>query len=356
MKQLKIINTVYGDATGGRWQAMLDIANTLKSYGHQVVLLRGEENSHLKSGEWPMTVIPNTGFYSINAALKIKKFIKEQQPDVIIAHSGKAVWLFKNAMIGMKKKIPVIAVNHSHNVKRTLRADAFIHITPHVQHLVQSLQTEHERASKPQMVISNLTYLPDVEIKPALMRKPPTIVMLTRMVPNKGVHVLLDALKILQDKNIEFSAVLAGQGHMLETYQQQAKDLGLTHKVSFPGWVGGADKLALMQRADIIALPSVTEIQGIGILDAFSWAKTLITTDDIGIRQTAKHGVNAWLAKAGDAASLAEGLEYLVNHREEALQLAIQGRKEAVEDYCFEQIARKHCEFVIGVVDYYQNH
>ncbi|MBV6605718.1 glycosyltransferase family 1 protein, partial [Acinetobacter baumannii] len=41
MKKLKIINAVYGDATGGRWQAMLDIANTLKSFGHEVVLLRG---------------------------------------------------------------------------------------------------------------------------------------------------------------------------------------------------------------------------------------------------------------------------------------------------------------------------
>lgn len=356
MKQLKVINTVYGDATGGRWQAVLDIANTLESYGHQVVLLRGTENDHLKSGKWPIHIIANTGFYSINAALKVRRFIEEQQPDVIIAHSGKAVWLFKNAMLGMHKKIPVIAVNHSHNVKRTLRADAFIHITPHVQHLVQSRQSDNERSSKPQRVISNLTYLPDVEVVPALIRTPPMIVMLTRMVPNKGVHVLIDALKILKDKNFEFSAVLAGQGHMLETYQQQAQALGITDRVSFPGWVGGADKLALMQRADIIALPSVTEIQGIGILDAFSWAKTLITTDDIGIRQTAKHGVNAWLAKAGDSLSLAEGLEYLINNREEALQLAVQGRKEAVEDYCFEQIAKKHQEFILSVVDYYQNH
>ena len=101
---MKIINTVYGDATGGRWQAVLDIANSLKSYGHEVILLRGAENSHLSCGEWPIHVISNTGFYSIKAALKVRKFLQEQQPDVIIAHSGKAVWLFKNAQLGMKKK------------------------------------------------------------------------------------------------------------------------------------------------------------------------------------------------------------------------------------------------------------
>lgn len=352
-KKLKIINTVYGDATGGRWQAVLDIANTLKSYGHEVVLLRGDENAHLSSGEWPIQVIPNTGFYSINAALKVRKFIQEQQPDVIITHSGKAVWLFKNAMLGMKKKIPVIAVNHSHNVKRTIRADAFLHITPYVQELVQSLQLEEDKNNKPQKVISNLTYLPKVEANPEPLKTPVTIVMLTRMVPNKGVHVMIDALGILDKKGIPFHAVLAGKGEMLEQCKAQADALGLSNKVEFPGWIGGKEKIKLMQKADIMALPSITEIQGIGILDAFAWGKTLITTDDIGIRQTAKHGVNAWCAKAGDAQSLADGIEYLIQHPDEALKLAQQGKKEALEKYCFEQIAKEHNLFIREVLEVY---
>lgn len=95
-----------------------------------------------------------------------------------------------------------------------------------------------------------------------------------------------------------------------------------------------------------MALPSITEIQGIGILDAFAWGKTLITTDDIGIRQTAKHGINAWCAKANDAQSLADGIEYLIQHPDEALKFAQQGKKEALEKYCFEQIAKKHDEFI----------
>ncbi|WP_445660629.1 glycosyltransferase family 4 protein [Acinetobacter sp. F16] len=353
MKKLKIINTVYGDATGGRWQAVLDIANTLTSYGHEVILLRGEENAHLSSGEWPIQVIANTGFYSLTAALKVRDFIHQQQPDIIIAHSGKAVWLFKNAMIGMKKKIPVIAVNHSHNVKRTIRADAFLHITPYVQELVQKLQSDQDRENKPQMVISNLTYLPKVEAKPQPLKDPVTLVMLTRMVPNKGVHVMIDALSILHKKGVNFKAILAGQGEMLEQCKAQATALGLSEKVQFPGWMGGNAKLALMQQADIIALPSITEIQGIGILDAFAWGKTLITTDDIGIRQTAKHGINAWCAKAGDAESLAEGIEYLISHPDEAMKFAQQGKKEALEKYCFEQIAKKHQQLIQEVYHHY---
>ncbi|MDQ8936586.1 glycosyltransferase family 4 protein [Acinetobacter rudis] len=356
MKTLKIINTVYGDATGGRWQAVLDIANTLKGYGHNVVLLRGKENAHLNSGEWPIDVIANTGFYSISAALKIRQYIHEQQPDVIIAHSGKAVWLFKNAMIGMKKKIPIIAVNHSHNVKRTIRADAFLHITPYVQSLVQALQTESDRVNKPHKVISNLTYLPKVEANPQHLKKPVNIAMLTRMVPNKGVHILIEALALLKKRGVAFTAILAGQGEQLENYKALANQLGLTEQVQFPGWIGGDEKIAIIQNADIIALPSITEIQGIGILDAFAWGKTLITTDDIGIQQTAKHKINAWCAKAGDAESLADGFEYLISHPDEAFQMAVQGKKEALEKYCFEQIAKQHQALVSEVYCYYQEH
>lgn len=349
---MKIINTVYGDATGGRWQAMLNIYDTLSLYGHEVILLRGEENAHCSSGDRPIHVIANTGFYSIIGALKVRKFIEQHQPDVIIAHSGKAVWLFKNAMIGMKKKIPVIAVNHSHNVKRTVRADAFIHISPYVQQLVQQLQTPQER-KKPQQVIYNLTHLPKVEAEPKLLKKPVIIGMLTRMVPNKGVHIVIKALAILKDKGISFSAILAGEGEHFNEYRELAHTLNLEHEIFFPGWVNGEEKERMMQEVDIIALPSLVEIQPLGILDAFAWGKVLITSDDIGISQSAKHGINAWCAHVGDAEHLAEGFEYLITHPEEALKLAQQGKKEALERYCFEQTAKQHNAFIHEVVAHY---
>ena len=353
MKKLKIINGVYGDATGGRWQAMLNMADTLEQYGHEIVLVRGEENQHLSSGERPITVIENRGFYSISAALRMRKWLKEQKPDVIISHSGRGVWLFKNATLGMN--IPVIAVNHSHNVKRTVRADAFIHITPHVQFLVQSFQIERDKQRKPQKVISNLIHLPPVESEPRLLASPPTIIMLTRMMPTKGVHILINALGILKQRNINFKAVLAGEGDSLEEYKALAESLQLQDDVTFPGWVKGEEKVKLYQKADFIAVPSIVDIQPLGILDAFGWGKVVLSSDAIGPLQICEHKKNAWVAKAGDAEDLANGIEYLVNHPEVALQLATQAKKEAMDRYCFEQIAREHNDFVAMTCDYYSS-
>ncbi len=350
---MKILNTVYGDATGGRWKAMLNIADTLESYGHEVVLLRGEENAHLSSEGRPIHIIANTGFYSPLAALKVREFLQQQQPDIIIAHSGKAVWLFKNAMMGMKKKIPVIAVNHSHNVKRTIRADAFINITPHMQDLVTSLLPEKDKKLKHQKVISNLIHLPEEVALPQLIREPATVAMFTRMTENKGVHVLIESIYLLSQKGIRVNTILAGEGESKAKYQKMVKDYALEDLVSFPGWINGQEKIDLYHQADMVAIPSLYDIQPLGILDAFGWGKVVLSSDDIGPRQICKHKVNSWVAKAGDAQDLADGIEYLITHKPEALKYAQQAKKEALDIYCFEKIAQQHNDFVNEVFEYY---
>lgn len=349
-KKFKILNSVYGDATGGRWQAMLNIFDTLTSYGHEVLLVRGDENSHLNHGSRSIHVIPNTGFYSVNAAVKMRKFLIEQKPDVIIAHSGKAVWLFKNAQIGMQKKIPVIAINHSHNVKHTIRADAFIHITPHIQNLVKSLLTNTQDAQKMHKVISNLIHLPSEPALPQYLRNPVTIAMFTRMTPNKGVHVLIEAIHLLNQKNIKVKAILAGDGENKTKYEQMVKDFNIENLISFPGWLNAEQKTEIYNLVDMIAIPSLHDIQPLGILDAFGWGKVVLSSDHVGPLQVCKHKENAWVSKVGDAQELANGIDYLIKKPDFALQLAQQAKKEALEKYCFEQIAKEHNNFIEEVI------
>ena len=136
---LKIVNCVFGDASGGRWQAMLNMSDALESCGYEVLIVTGLENKKLKAGDKPVVFLSNSGFYDFFSAFKASCWLRKVKPDVIIAHSGRAVCLFKNAMFFNNLNIPIIAVNHSHNVKRTIRADGFIHITPHVAQCVSEV-------------------------------------------------------------------------------------------------------------------------------------------------------------------------------------------------------------------------
>lgn len=67
--------------------------------------------------------------------------------------------------------------------------------------------------------------------------------MLTRMIPNKGVHVLIEAIHLLNQKNIQVKAILAGDGENKAEYEKMVQDFGIEHLVQFPGWVNAQQKL-----------------------------------------------------------------------------------------------------------------
>ncbi len=135
-----------------------------------------------------------------------------------------------------KIKCPVIAMNHSHNVKGTLRADGFIHITlmwPSV--LLRLLKKKGCGLSKkPQAVIPNLIHLPDDE--PSLLKnlgEPVVLGIMTRLVEYKGTHIAISAVEQLKQKGYMVKLLIAGDGEQKEFLFEQVKDLNLESEVEF---------------------------------------------------------------------------------------------------------------------------
>lgn len=347
-KKLCIVNTVYGDASGGRWQAMLNTTRALEALGHQVLMLTGSENQHLIGCRTDVTVMNNAGFYDWIAAWRVRHWLKQVQPDVIIAHSGRAVYLLKHAVGRMN--IPVLAVNHSHNVKRTLLADGFIHITPHVQHLVNQGLQKKGKPAKPEQVISNLVDVPDGVQPIQSMSQPLTIGMMTRLVDYKGVQVLIDAVAVLKTQGIEVNVLIAGEGEYKPTLQEQVHGLVLESQVVFLGWVCGQQKLDFYHAVDVIAVPSFNDTQPLSSLDAFAWGKVLISSDAIGPRQVCQHEVNGLLFCCGDHNDLALQIKRLINDPALVKQLAAQGFQEARERYAFDRVAAQIDCFLCDIV------
>ncbi len=279
MKKLKIVHTVYGDASGGRWQAMLNTFDALASQGHEGILVYGDENKKLKSENYPKFLLNSSGFYDLIAAVKLALWLRSYRPDVVIAHSGRAVYLFKNAMFFAQIKCPVIAMNHSHNVKRTLRADGFIHITPYVAQCVAEAAKKKgvDLSQKPQAVIPNLIHLPDDE--PSFAKKlgePVVLGIMTRLVEYKGTHIAISAVEQLKQKGYMVKLLIAGDGEQKEFLFQQVKDLNLESEVEFLGWISGEQKRKFYKDIDIALVPTMNDTQPLAILDAFAWGNLLL--------------------------------------------------------------------------------
>lgn len=339
---LKIVNCVFGDASGGRWQAMINMSDALESCGHEVLIVTGSENKKLKAGDKPVVFLSNSGFYDLFSAFKASCWLRKVKPDVIIAHSGRAVCLFKNAMFFNNLNIPVIAVNHSHNVKRTIRADGFIHITPYVAQCVLEVANKKkiDISQRPEEVISNLIYLPDESPNfDRTIGSPIVCGIMTRLVAYKGTHLAISAIHQLKQQGENVQLLIAGEGEQKDELIKQVKDLDLEGEVQFLGWIGGKEKKKFYQKIDIALVPTMNDTQPLAILDAFAWGKAVIASDHISVQQIIRHGENGLMAKCGDAQNLAENIRHVVKNNELILELSKMGYEDACFKYSFEHIS-----------------
>lgn len=103
----------------------------------------------------------------------------------------------------------------------------------------------------------------------------PLALFVGRMVPYKGVDILLHALV-----GVDVRLMLVGDGPLKAAWEQLAADLGLLDRVHFVGEVGQADLTALYHACDFFVLPSVTRQEAFGMvqLEAMACGKPVIST------------------------------------------------------------------------------
>jgi glycosyltransferase involved in cell wall biosynthesis len=103
-----------------------------------------------------------------------------------------------------------------------------------------------------------------------------TICAIGRLSPEKGVDVLLRAVRLLGDRDIGVRCIIAGEGperHRLETL---SKDLGIAERVSFEGFV--SDTSLLHRRIHLLVIPSRSEGLPNALLEAIAAGIPFVTT------------------------------------------------------------------------------
>jgi glycosyltransferase involved in cell wall biosynthesis len=105
--------------------------------------------------------------------------------------------------------------------------------------------------------------------------------------------------------------VLGGTGD-LAGVQQLAAELGISDRVSCPGWLGPDRKNAALAGSLIFLLPSHHEGMPMALLEAMSWGLPVIATPVGGIPQVVDDEVSGLLVAVGDIEGLATQIERLL--------------------------------------------
>jgi glycosyltransferase involved in cell wall biosynthesis len=114
---------------------------------------------------------------------------------------------------------------------------------------------------------------PDWRAKLGLAADAPVIAFVGRMIPEKGVHTLMQALPEIRSAVPGAALIMAGGGALLESVRASAV-LGL-YAV---GGLAYADSLSLMCQADVFCLPTRSEGFACTVLEAAALGCPIITT------------------------------------------------------------------------------
>jgi rhamnosyl/mannosyltransferase len=168
------------------------------------------------------------------------------------------------------------------------------------------------------------------EIRRAVGNRP-LVLFAGRMVPYKGVDVLLRALA-----GTSAAAVLVGGGPSRQAWQTLAATLSLDGRVTFAGEVTHAELAALYHACDIFVLPSVTRAEAFGYvqLEAMACGKPVISTRlPTGVPWVNRNGETGLTVPPGDVAGLRDAIEILGADRERRHQMGAAGRARVASEF-----------------------
>jgi len=332
---LKIVNAMFGAKLGGLEQVFVDYSEALSGRGHEVSNLAAPGSlsiAPIRALGQPVLEIGNFNQWDPLAIWRIRSALVRGRPDVVIAHGNRAINLVKPAARGLA---PLVAVNHSVNVKRTIGADFVIAINEDMRARLIEAGQPGPRVFK----LFNMVRRPERLAAPAAPRNAPVIGAMGRFVAKKAFDVFIDALALLRNEGRLFRAVLAGSGELERPLKAQAAASGLEGVLTFPGWV--ADKAMFFEEIDVFAFPSSHDVCPVVLLEAFLWAKPVVLTDCPGPREISDDGVDSLLFPVGDAAALARQLRRVLDEPGLAARLGAAAQAKILAEHTFDKAGEK---------------
>lgn len=145
----------------------------------------------------------------------------------------------------------------------------------------------------------------------------------------KGHRYLIEAVYLLRNKGIKLNCFIAGMGPLYHYLDRLVKELNLQEEVKFVG-ILPFDEFIKKYKINILVVPSLHETFGLTILEGWEWGLPVIASNVEGPAEIIEDRKCGLLFKAGNAISLANTIETLINDDKLAKTIIIEGKKKLI--------------------------
>ena len=154
------------------------------------------------------------------------------------------------------------------------------------------------------------------------------------VMPYKGADILIEALSLLHNAGIEFSATIAGgtlNSEFVQAVQEFVESEGMEDKVKFPGALSRQELKELYRIHNVLVFPSrFPEPFGISQIEAMAAGLTLVTSGTGGAGEIVEHGQDGLKFESENPLDLADVLSSLPLNTEEWARITCAGQQKAM--------------------------
>lgn len=163
---------------------------------------------------------------------------------------------------------------------------------------------------------------------------PVTVVLVARMLWDKGVGEFVEAARILHREGVAARFVLVGDADLENPACVPEAKLESWRGQNGVEWWGRRDDIpCVLRQAHVACLPSYREGLPKSLLEAAASGLPLVATDTPGCREVVLHGQNGLLVPPRDAAALAGALRELIQNAVLRQSMGRRSRTLAVESF-----------------------
>ena len=172
----------------------------------------------------------------------------------------------------------------------------------------------------------------------------PHLLFLSNLLISKGVIVLLDALKILKEKEYTFVCqFIGGETAEINAVQffEEVERRKLNDRVAYAGRKVGEEKNTFFQQADIFILPTMNECFPLVILEAMEYKLPVISTNEGGIPDIVKDGENGLICEKQNPVSLADCIAKLLDDEELRVKMGSAGHEKFCREFTLDKFENR---------------
>lgn len=137
---------------------------------------------------------------------------------------------------------------------------------------------------------------------------------------------------------------IVGTGSLEPELKKQTEELGLTDRIYFHADVSDDELIQYFKECDVFVLPSLQRSEAFGLvqIEAMAFGKPVINTKlPSGVPYVSLHGETGLTVEPGNAAELAEAMQYLAEHPVERCRMGERARARMEEQFRMDKMLKR---------------